>query len=203
VEVPNDQPASFVRGAPGSTFHVVFMPGKCSNAYAYLLSFPEAARAHGGIVAIEGDEPCGPPGSGFRSFSWKPELHRARVRAALAAVGMVAPPNGLTLIGYSSGASIAERMHHEDEHLYPRLVLIAPPVDPDIGRLHGANAVVTMACSLDVTSRMKVATKRLESSGIPSVYFEMPGCTHGNIAEGERIFGEAFDWLDQRALSSD
>jgi hypothetical protein len=26
----------------------------------------------------------------------------------------------------------------------------------------------------------------------------MPGCTHGNIAEGERIFGAAFDWLDQR-----
>jgi hypothetical protein len=23
----------------------------------------------------------------------------------------------------------------------------------------------------------------------------MPGCTHGNISDGERVFGEVFDWL--------
>jgi hypothetical protein len=27
----------------------------------------------------------------------------------------------------------------------------------------------------------------------------MPGCTHGNIADGERVFGEAFDWLAANA----
>ncbi|HSQ66283.1 MAG TPA: hypothetical protein VLM85_23835, partial [Polyangiaceae bacterium] len=59
VAVLKDSPASIVRGPEGVAPHIVFMPGLCSNAYAYLLSFPEAARAHGGVVAIDGDQACG------------------------------------------------------------------------------------------------------------------------------------------------
>jgi pimeloyl-ACP methyl ester carboxylesterase len=191
-------PASLVRGTDGSSTHLVFMPGLCSNAYAYLLAFPEVARAHGGIVAIDGDRPCGAADSGFRSFTWSPKLQRSRLEAALSAAGVPIPPDGLTLIGYSSGASIAELMHGEWPALFPRLVLIAPPKDPSVARLKTAAGVVFMACSLDVTGRMKSAAKNLVPAGVPSLYLEMPGCTHGNMADGERIFGEAFDWLEER-----
>ncbi|HEY1958174.1 MAG TPA: alpha/beta hydrolase [Polyangiaceae bacterium] len=197
VDVPKDSAASFVRGAPGTSTHVVFMPGVCSNAYAYLLSFPEAARAHGGVVAIDGDEPC-PGVKGFHSFSWNPTLQRARIEAALAAANVPVPADGLTLVGYSAGASIAELMHQRWPKLFPRLVLIAPPVDPSVARLRDARAVALMSCSWDVPYRMKAAATALGKVHVPATYLEMPKCTHGNIADGEHVFGEAFDWLDSQ-----
>jgi pimeloyl-ACP methyl ester carboxylesterase len=194
VDVRRDAPAAIVRG---THTHIAFMPGLCSNAYAYMLGFPKAARAHGGVVAIEGDQPCeGAPG--FRSFSWNPTLQRARIEAAFAASGVAIPDEGLTLVGYSAGASIAEMMHHAWPKLFPKLVLIAPPMAPKIERLQTAHAVVTMSCSLDVPYLMKAAARSLAAVQVPSTYMEMPKCTHGQLADGERVFGEAFDWLDAR-----
>jgi pimeloyl-ACP methyl ester carboxylesterase len=175
---------------------IVFMPGRCSNAYAYLLAFPESARAHGGVVAIDGDKPCGPPDSGFRSFSWDPARQDARLAAALAAAGVPgAPPGGLTLVGYSAGAGIGELMVQMWPDRYPRVVLIGAPSDPRPERLSRARGVVTMSCSLDVPARMRTAARRLEAAGVAARYLEMPGCAHGHIADGERVFDTAFDWL--------
>lgn len=195
--VPRDVPASYVR-ARGDTARIVFLPGLCSNAYAYLLAFPETARAHGGIIAIDGDQPCGAPDSGFRMFTWSAPLQRARIEAALGALALKAPPDGLTLVGYSAGASIAQMIHARWPAEFPRLVLIAPPEDVYVEKLTKARGVVSMSCRLDVPYRMKAATKELTAKSVPSIYLEMPGCTHGGVTEGERIFGEAFDWLDAR-----
>jgi len=190
--VRKDAQVSFVRGAHT---HIAFMPGLCSNAYAYMLGFPEAARAHGGVVAIEGDVPCeGAPG--FRSFTWSPALQKTRIEAAFAAANVPIPDEGITLVGYSAGASIAEMMHHAWPKLFPKLVLIAPPMAPKIDRLKDARAVVAMSCSLDVPYLMKAAAKSLGEVHVPATYMEMPKCTHGQLADGERVFGEAFDWLD-------
>jgi pimeloyl-ACP methyl ester carboxylesterase len=200
VDVPRDSPASFVRapahaGTP-ATARILFLPGLCSNAYAYLLAFPEAARAHGGIVAIDGDQPCGPPDSGFHTFTWSAPLQRARLDAALAAVAVTAPPDGFTLVGYSAGASIAQMLHERWPERFPRLVLIAPPEDPTPTRMKKAEAVVTMSCAMDVPYRMKAARDGLTALHVPSIYVEMPGCTHGNVTDGERLFGVAFDFLE-------
>jgi pimeloyl-ACP methyl ester carboxylesterase len=194
--VTKDSPAWFVRGENPATSRVVFMPGLCSNAAAYLLAFPEAAKAHGGVVAIDGDKPCGAKNSGFRSFTWNADLQRSRISKALASVGTSAPPDGFTLVGYSAGASIAELVHQKWPDLFPRLILIAPPEDLWIDKLLNAKAVVSMSCSYDVPGRMKDGAKKLGAKGVRSIYMEMPKCTHGNITEGERIFGEAFAWLD-------
>ena len=199
VNVPKDSPASVVRALHGSTTRVVFMPGLCSNAYAYLLAFPEAARSHGGVVAIDGDQPCGEPDSGFHSFTWSASLQRSRIDAALAASGATAPSDGFTLVGYSAGASIAQMVHERWPELFPRLVIIAPPEDPKVERLAKAHGVVSMSCSLDVPYRMKDATNRLNAKGVPSIYLEMPKCSHGNVTDGERVFTEAFEWLDGAA----
>ena len=195
--VEKDSPTWFVRGEDAAVSRVVFMPGLCSNAAAYLLSFSEAAKAHGGVVAIDGDKPCGAPNSGFHSFTWNPDLQRARIDRALAAAGKKAPPDGFTLVGYSAGASIAELVHQKWPDLFPRLVLIAPPEDLWIDKLMKAQGVVSMSCSRDVPGRMKDGAKKLGAKGIRATYMEMPKCTHGDVADGERIFGEAFAWLDQ------
>jgi pimeloyl-ACP methyl ester carboxylesterase len=199
VAVPHDQQAYVVRGSPGTRAHIVFMAGLCSSVYWYLAAFPEAARAHGGVLALEGDQPC-PEMKGFHSYTWSPVLQRSRIESALAAAGMTIPSDGLTLVGYSAGASIAELMHRRWPDAFPRLVLIAPPIDPVTESLRKASGIVAMSCSLDVPYRMKAAHQSLTKLGVSSTYIEMPKCTHGNIADGERVFSEAFDWLDARPL---
>jgi len=194
--VTRDSPTWFVRGEDPATSRIIFLPGLCSNAGAYLLAFPEAAKAHGGVLAIDGDKPCGAANSGFHSFTWDPNLQHARVEKALAAAGATAPRDGFTLAGYSAGASIAELMHQKWPELFPRLLLIAPPEDLWVDKLIDAQSVVSMSCSRDVPYRMKDGAKKLTARGVRATYMEMPKCTHGNITEGERIFGEAFAWLD-------
>jgi pimeloyl-ACP methyl ester carboxylesterase len=123
------------------------------------------------------------------------------VAAALAAAGVDRPPKSFTLVGYSAGAGIGEQMVQLWPERYPRVVLIGAPSDPRPERLAHARGAVTMSCSLDVPGRMKSAARRIASSGIAATYLEMPGCTHGNIADGERVFGSAFDWLEANAAS--
>jgi hypothetical protein len=56
-----------------------------------------------------------------------------------------------------------------------------------------------MSCSRDVPGRMRDAARRLVLAGVPATYLEMPGCTHGNLADGDRVFAAAFDWLSVNA----
>ena len=203
IEVAGDLPASIVRGADGGPPRVVFMAGVCSNAYYYLLAFPEAARAHGGIVAIDGDQPCGAPGSGYRSYSWDPVKQDKRLQAALAAAGVADPAAGAyTLVGYSAGAGIGELMAQRWPDRYARVVLIGAPSDPSPPRLAKERGVVTMSCSRDVPGRMRDAARHLRAAGVAATYLEMPGCTHGNMADGEHVFGEAFGWLASNAAGA-
>ncbi|MBX3208976.1 MAG: hypothetical protein KF764_28345, partial [Labilithrix sp.] len=192
--VPGDLVASIVRSADAAPPLTVFMPGVCSMGSAYLHTFPEAARKQGGVVAIEGDQPCGT--AGFRTFSWDAARQHARVEAALAAAGLSEiPREGITLVGYSQGAALAEQMVQRWPRRYTRVVLIGAPTDPSPKNLGRARAVATMSCDRDVPARMKQAARAAERAGVPATYFEMPGCTHGNVTEGERIFDETFDWL--------
>ncbi len=193
--VPGDLVASVVRAKGGAPPTTVFMPGVCSNGGAYLQTFPEAARKQGGVVAIEGDRPCG-DAPGFRTFSWDAGRQHARVEAALAAAGLVEiPPEGITLVGYSQGAALAEQMVERWPSRYTRVVLIGAPTDPSPRRLAQARAVVTMSCSLDVPARMRQAAQTASRAGVPATYFEMPGCRHGNVADAENVFDRTFDWL--------
>lgn len=194
LKVPGDHPASIVRGAEGTMLRTVFVPGLCSNANAYLQGFPEAARKHGGVIAIDGDQPCAP---GFRSFSWDAAKLDARLEAALAAAEIEpSGKEGLTLVGYSQGAALAEQLVQRWPARYTRFVLIGAPTDPAAAHFAKARGVVTMSCSRDVPARMKDAARRMNGANVPAAYFEMPGCTHGNIAEGDRVLGDALAWLD-------
>lgn len=195
-DVPGDRAASIVKSADGRPPRLVFLPGICSNGGAYLYGFAEAARAHGGAIAIDGDRPCG-NSRDFSSITSDPDHEEPRILAALGAAGVANPQTqDVILVGYSLGATLIENMVKRNPERYPRVILIGSPRDPRLDRLHGTKAVVTMSCALDIPGRMKNASKRLVAAGIASMYLEMPGCTHGNVAEGDRIFNEAFSWLD-------
>lgn len=198
-EVPGDRAASIVKSADGRPPRLVFLPGICSNGGAYLYGFAEAARAGGGAIAIDGDRPCGNLRD-FSSITSDPEHEEPRIWAALEAAGVADPQtHEVILVGYSLGATLIENMVKKNPARYPRVILIGSPRDPRLDRLQGAQSVVTMSCSADVPGRMKSASKRLITAGIASMYWEMPGCTHGNLVDGDRIFSEAFSWLDEGA----
>lgn len=201
--MPGDLPASVVRSSEGAPPTAVFLPGVCSNASAYLHAFPEAARRHGGVVAVEGDRRCGQD-EHFRTFSWDAARVHARIEAALTAAGLVEiPREGLTVIGYSQGASLAEQLAQRWPSRYRRIVLIGAPKDPSPRSFSRVGALVTMSCDRDVPGRMKRAAEATSRAGVPAAYFEMPGCTHGHIADGERVFDAAFRWMGERERPSD
>ena len=193
IDVPGDLPASIVKSADGKPPRVVFLPGICSNAGAYLWGFPETARALGGTIAIDGDKSCG-GSKDFRSITSDPNHEEPRILAALAAAGAPVDPPDVVLVGYSLGATLIENLVKKSPERYSRVVLIGSPRDPRLDRLRKATAVATMSCSLDVPGRMKGAVRMLENAGVASRYFEMPGCTHGNLAEADRVFAAAIGW---------
>jgi pimeloyl-ACP methyl ester carboxylesterase len=191
--VGGDVAASIVRASDGAPPATVFLPGLCSSATAYLHTFPEAARGQGGVVALEGDQPCGPPG--YRSFSWDAARQHARVEAALAAAGSRDAAAGITIVGYSQGAALAEQMAARWPGRYARVVLIGAPTDPSPRSFARARALVTMSCDRDVPARMRQAALAAARAGVPARYFEMRGCSHGNVTDGEETFGAVFEWL--------
>lgn len=199
VRVPGDQAASIVRGKDGGAPLTVFVPGVCSNANAYMHAFAEAAKKQGGVVAIEGDQTCdGRPG--WHTFSWDATRLHARIEAAFAAAGLTTiPKEGVTLVGYSQGAALGEQLATRYPQRYTRFVLIGAPTDPVPAHFPNAGAVVTMSCQRDIPFRMKEVSNKMNRASIPSTYVEMPGCTHGWITDGDRTFGEAFDFLHEHS----
>ena len=201
IRVPGDSVASIVRSVDLKAPTTVFLGGICSNANAYLQTFPEAAQKQGGVVAIEGDRECSADGV-FRTYSWDAGRQHARIEAALAAAGVSEIPNtGITLIGYSQGAALAEQMVQRWPDRYTRLVLIGAPTDPAPKNFAAARGVVTMSCDRDVVARMKTAATGIAKAGTPATYLQMPGCTHGGIGDGEHVFDSAFGFLNENAKS--
>lgn len=200
LTVPGDLPAMVVEGAETATTDarapkIVFLPGMCSNAAGYLWTFPEAARAAGGVLAIDGDEPC-PGVKNFHTFSWDAEKQHRRIEAALARAG-TANDAPITLIGYSQGAVFAEKLAAKYPERFHKIVLIGAPLDPVASHFAASEAFVTMSCALDVRARMKKAAQGVAARGVPATYVEMPGCAHGAVGDGEAKFAEVFAFLRQ------
>jgi hypothetical protein len=195
LEIAGGPTTSIVRARDGKPPRIVFFPGICSNAGAYLHGFTEAAATHGGALAIDGEKPCGASGD-FHSISSDPVREEKRLDAALDAAGVpLEQRSELLHVGYSLGATLLENLVKKDPARYRHVVLIGSPKDPRKDRLEKATTVATMSCSLDVPQRMKGAVRMLEQAGVRAKYFEMPGCTHGNLADGDAVFGDVFTWL--------
>ncbi len=199
VRVPGDLPAVVVNGKTGAPPRIVFLPGICSNVLGYVQAFQGAAHAHGGVVGIDGDVPCG-DAKDYRSFSWDQAKLHARIEAALAAAGHTdIPREGIVLVGYSQGAALGEQLAARHPRRYSRVVLIGAPTEPSAVSFARTCAVATMSCQRDVPGKMREASARIARAKVPSSYFEMPGCTHGMMSDGERVFEDTFSWLEASA----
>lgn len=204
VTVPGDEPVFVLFGPRGACPRMVFLHGMCGHGLGYIQSFQQAARDHGGVIALQGDISCGGP---YRKYTADAAVADARIERAFAAIegegegsgGACAAGNDLVIGGYSQGAYIAERLAARFPERYTRLVLIGAPTTPSAALLGKARGVVAISGELDAAYRMRDGVKALAAAGVPSTYLEMPGARHGEMREGERIMGEALGWLEVNA----
>jgi pimeloyl-ACP methyl ester carboxylesterase len=193
VDVPGDVPAFVLHGARGA--FMVFLHGRCTHGLGYVQAFQFAAAAKGTVIAPQGDQACG--STPFRR--WSPDIDKlnARVEAALRAAGYTDPSGwrDMVVIGYSEGASRAEALAQRFPERYSRAILIGAPAPPSAARLAGVRGAVMMAGERDAQETMKIGARALSAAGIPVTYIMIPGASHGQMGDGERVMREALDWL--------
>lgn len=198
VEVPvAGEPTSFVLGVPpGSLPRLVYLHGMCSGPEGMLQSFEGAARAHGGVLGLTGDKSCPDGQHAFTVDATRQQRRLEKTLAGLATAGDGALPE--VLIGYSQGASVAERL--AAAHPYPFVVLIGSPREPSPANLANVRAVVLVSGEKDMARpKMKAARAACEAAGIPAHYIEMPGARHGELPDGDAVIDEALTWMREHA----
>lgn len=195
VEVPGDVPAFVLRGAKGTRAVMIFLHGRCTHALGYVQAFQFAAAERGTVIAPQGDRACG--ATPFRR--WSPDIENVeeRISVALRAAGYEDPAlvQDRIAIGYSEGASRAEALAQRFPDRYSRVILIGAPVAPSAGRLAKVRGAVMMAGEHDAQEPMKAGARALVAASIPATFIRIPGASHGQMGDGERLMREAFDWL--------
>ncbi|MDI1436040.1 alpha/beta hydrolase [Polyangium sorediatum] len=197
LNIPDDLPGFAVPGPNGAKPKMLFLHGMCSAGVGDVQAFQFTASEHGGILAVRGDTPCN-GGGVLRKHSLDLDKLDARIRAAFEVSGGEA--KDLVLVGHSQGAYLGERLAEQWPERYSRLILIGAPTEPSAARLRHVRGAVMVSGQYDVTTRMKQAAAELQAAGIPSTYLEMPGAKHGQMGDAERVFGQAFAWLEKNAL---
>jgi hypothetical protein len=197
VAVPRDVAAYVIPGQHEARRPIVYLPGRCGDAFAAIKSWPDASRKHGTLVVVQGDEAC--PGSKRRRWGPSAVRSQARIDAALAAASAEIPGGldvgGLTVVGYSEGALKAELLARRFPERYPRVVVIGDPRAPSPTNLGKARAIVTMVGERDDQKTMRDGTAALVRAGLPVRLFLLPKAGHGQYGpEGSRVMDEALSW---------
>jgi|GEM_PF-947153 len=196
IDVPDDRPVYVLPGNAGDPRVIVYLHGMCGDVTAADF-FREAVRAHGTLIAVRGDTPCG-----NGRFKWRDDASKiqTRVRAAFervnAVLGGTLSLDGALLFGYSQGAERAERVAALYPKQYPRLVLGGPPTKASPHRLARAGRVAILGGELETTENMRLGHDALVTAGIPSRFFTLDCAYHGYYGEhAESQLTEVLDWV--------
>jgi predicted esterase len=196
LKVPDDLPAYVLRGVRGDA-KMVFLHGMCGHGQGYVQAFANAAAEHGTVIALSGEIACGDDRA-FRKWSGDIESIDARVRVAFAAAGMpLAEDDALVVIGLSQGALRAESLVERFPNRYTRAIFIGAPRAPAPARVRSLRAAVIMAGEHEGTWPMKEGAKALARAQVPATFIMIPGAHHAELLEGERVMGEALDFVFQ------
>jgi len=196
IEVPGDVPAFYLRGTQSATrARMVFLHGRCTHGLGYVQAFQFTAARKGSVLALQGDQAC--DGTPFRRWSLDLDKINTRVEAALRAAGDSQPEawRDMVVIGYSEGSSRAEALAQRWPERYSRVILIGAPGTPSAARLKDVRGAVMMAGDRDRQEHMKAGMRALQAIGVPATFISIPGAAHGGMGDGERVMGEALDWL--------
>jgi pimeloyl-ACP methyl ester carboxylesterase len=159
------------------------------------MSFAHAAANHGDLVTLQGDVPCG---GAFRRWSYDFPTLKKRIDTALAAAGIES--RDVTLIGYSQGAEIAERLAAAYPDKFTRVILMSSPIVPSPNRLKNVDGAVLMAGTRESQSNMRAGSQALAHAKIHSVFQPIPDAAHGQIGNTpDDTMEGAFEWLEENS----
>jgi pimeloyl-ACP methyl ester carboxylesterase len=193
-DVPGDLPAYVLRGASGSA-RMVFLHGMCGHGQGYVQAFQFAAAKKGTVVALSGDTACGADPA-WRTWTMDVDRIDARIRSAFDALGLpVAADEGVVLIGMSQGALRAEALAQRFPDRYTHAIFMGSPRPPRPAAVRRLRGAVVMAGEHEGTWVAARGAEALERAGVPSSFIAIPGAQHAQLLEGERVMGEALDWL--------
>jgi pimeloyl-ACP methyl ester carboxylesterase len=192
VDVEDDVPVYVLRGARGP-WRMVFLHSACWQGLGHSRAFQNSAAAFGRLIVLPGDVWCD---GAYRTWSLNVERTASRIDAALQAGGDPQPPREVILIGYSLGATMAQRLAERWPDRFSRIILIGAPDKPSAHPLRRVRAVLTMAGELDRQDLMKQGALELQHAGVASTFMILPGAAHGWMGpEAEQVMDHALHWL--------
>ncbi len=193
--VPGDLPAYVLRGSRGGA-RMIFLHGMCGHGQGYVQAFQDAAAKKGTVIALSGDTACGDDPA-WRTWTMDVDRIDARIRAAFDAAGQPAAPGreSIVVIGMSQGALRAEALAQRFPDRYTHAIFMGSPRAPRPGAVSKLRGSVVMSGEHEGTWAMKRGAEALVRVGVPSTFIAIPGAQHAQLLEGERIMGEALDWL--------
>jgi len=192
LEAAPDRPIRVLPSATQSRRVLVYLHGYCGDVNA-VGAFVPAARAHGTLIALLGDQPCkDKPGR----FKWSRDTRAldARIQRAIRLVNRVQhlelDARDVTLFGYSQGAVQAEGLARYYAAHYPRVILGGPPRRPKPEHFQHVRAVAVFGGELEDTHDMLGGAEDLSRTGLAARFFLLPGVDHGDFG-GEELGNQA------------
>lgn len=205
VDVEGDRAAIVVVGDGDKAKRpIVHLHGTCAVARTNVESWASVARAHGSIVALEGDTAC-PDGIGGRTWRADPAAIEQRIDAALDAVravrGVPLERDQVVIVADDIGAMSALALAARAPARFSRLVLNALPDAAPAYELQGVKAVAVLATDREPQDKARRSSEALSAAKIASRLWTLPGATHSDYGlSGARIIGDALAFVSQPSL---
>ncbi|HVU04151.1 MAG TPA: alpha/beta hydrolase-fold protein [Polyangiaceae bacterium] len=159
-------------------------------------AFAAAATERGFLVCPRAPIAC--PGGGTL---WDAARSSDAVEAAVADVVRDHPgrvdAGQRTLVGFSQGAFVAMRLANEAPTRWPRVVLLAAKVEPDVSRLAGSGIRVLLgAGDLDASrNHMEARSRTLGRAGVDARFVSLGRVGHRFAPDMDAWMNEALLWL--------
>jgi predicted esterase len=206
LKVKGDRAIEVVVGPMDQSQVIVYLHGVCGNPLAFE-SWALAASQHATFISMRGDLACKKT-KGRYKWSYDFATLNTRIDRAIAAanklrwdlVDSVQPAeldkSNVVLIGYSQGAHRVESMAERFKDRFPRVVMIAPALEPQLAKLKHSERVLLIAGEKDAKRHIRKGYDKLRRAGRTVKYLELPGARHGEYGpDAQRVMAQGLDWL--------
>jgi len=187
---------------------LVYLHGHCGDINA-VGAFVPAATAHGALIALQGDQPCGKDKPG--RFKWSNDTHGLdqRIQRAIRLVNQRhdwhLDAADVTLFGYSQGAVRAEALSRYYAKRYPRVILGGPPRRLKVEHFKHAQTIAIFGGEKENTREMLGGADDLIAAGFQARFFLLSGVDHGDFGgelAGNLALSEILDFVSAPADST-